>query len=457
MARYERLSAQDAAFLYAESPTTHMHVGALAIFEGGGLDERALCDHVEARLHLVPRFRKKLMWVPHAQGRPVWVDDPHFDIRFHMRHVSLPDPGGLPDAYRLMERVMSAPLDRARPLWEMWAFSLPDDRFGIIHKTHHCLVDGVAGVDLGMLLMDAVPEPPARPEPPPWRPSPLPTAEQLVRDAWRDRVTQPLEIARSLRERHDTPEQLLRRAGDLLEGMVAFGRATFERAPEVASLTRPIGAQRRFLPVRASLSDVKAIKNAHRCTVNDVVLAVVAGGLRRLLMGRGEPVDELTLKALVPVSVRDRSRHAAYGNQVSMMAAELPVGEPEPLRRLTYVCAQMEGLKASKQSAGAHVWVKLAELAPPIVLALAARAIGRQRMANLAVSNVPGPPFSLYLHGGKMLEVFPFVPLVGTASLGVAILSYDGKLCFGVCGDWDLAPDLEVFAAGIEQSLGELR
>ncbi|HVU05178.1 MAG TPA: wax ester/triacylglycerol synthase family O-acyltransferase [Polyangiaceae bacterium] len=456
MANYERLSAQDASFIYAESPVAHMHVGSLAIFENPGLTEDALNAHIESRLHFVPRFRKKLAWVPAAQGRPVWVDDPHFDIRFHMRYTGLPKPAGEREALQLMGRVMSRPLDRQRPLWEIWAFDLPDNRLALIQKTHHCLIDGISGVDLGTVLLDLMRNPPPGDPPPEWHPQELPSKERLLMDALVERVTQPAEILRSLRAAIRPQKEMLERAAEVGQGVFSFGRAAFERAP-VTSLTRPIGPHRRFEIVRMRLDDAKRIKNRFGCTVNDVVLAIVTGGLRKLLIGRGDDVSGLVLKAMVPVSVRDPSRRMTYGNMVSMMSADLPVGEVDPAKRVHFVRERMAGLKESKQAVGADFWVKLSEYAPPTMLSLAGRAtVALQRMVNVIVTNVPGPQFPLFLKGGEMLEAFPCVPIAGTASLGVAILSYNGQLCFGLNGDWDVVPDLDVFASGIRDALREL-
>ncbi|HVW29518.1 MAG TPA: wax ester/triacylglycerol synthase family O-acyltransferase [Polyangiaceae bacterium] len=456
METHERLSAQDAAFLYAESPVSHMHVGSLVVFENVGLTEEELNAHIASRLHLVPRFRKKLAWVPVSQGRPVWVDDPHFDIRFHVRYTGLPRPSGEREAVTLMGRVMSRPLDRQRPLWELWVFELPENRLGIIHKTHHCLIDGISGVDLGTVLLDVAKDPPPSDPPPAWRPAPVPSKKRLLVDALVDRYTQPAELYRTWRAATQPQRELARRAAELGQGLFSFSRAALERAP-ITSLNRPIGPHRRFELVRMHLDDVKHVKNRFGCTVNDVVLALVTGALRKLLLSRGDYVEGLMLKALVPVSVRDPSQRQTYGNMISMMTADLPVGEANPLRRIAFVRERMSGLKESKQAVGADFWVKFSEYAPPTLLALAGRATAAlQRMVNVIVTNVPGPQFPLYLKGGQMLEAFPFVPIMNNASLGVAVLSYNGQLDFGLCGDWDILPDLGVFAAGLEESRLEL-
>jgi len=456
MPEYERLSAQDAGFLYAESPVAHMHVGSLAVFENKGLSEEELNAHIESRLHYVPRFRKKLAWVPAHQGRPVWVDDPHFDIRFHMRYTGLPRGGGEREALKLMGRIMSRPLDRQRPLWEIWIFELPDNRMGLIQKTHHCLIDGISGVDIGTVLLDLMKHPPPGEQPPEWKPTTTPSRGRLLVDALVERYTKPAEIYRSWRAATRPQRELVKRAVEIGQGVFSFGRAAFERAP-ITSLTKPIGPHRRFEIVRMRLEDVKKIKNRFGCTVNDIVLTLVTAGIRRLLVSRGDYVDGLVLKAMVPVSVRDPSKRMTYGNMVSMMTADLPVGEPDPRRRVEVVREGMAGLKESKQAIGADFWVKLSEYAPPTILALAGRAtVSLQRMVNVIVTNVPGPQFPLYLKGGQMLEAFPCVPIAGTASLGIAILSYNGHLFFGLNGDWDVVPDLDQLARGLEESAKEL-
>ena len=455
MTTYERLSAQDASFLYAESPVAHMHVGSLAIIENKGWSEEDINAHFERRLHLVPRFRKKLAWVPAQQGRPVWVDDPHFDIRFHLRYTGLPRGGGEREALRLMGRIISRPLDRMRPLWEMWLFDLPENRLGVIQKTHHCLIDGISGVDVGTVILDLSANPPGAEPPPPWQPNAPPKRSRLLLDALYERWTQPREMVRSVRAWTRPHRALLRRAVEVGTGVVAFGKASFDLAPKT-SLTRPIGPHRRFEIVRVRLDDVKRIKNRFGTTVNDVVLTLVTGGMRALLLSRGDNVEGLTQRAMVPVSVRDPSRRMTYGNMVSMMAADLPVGESAPRLRLERIRASMAGLKESKQAIGADFWVKMSEYAPPTILALAGRAVAMQRMVNIVVTNVPGPQFPLYLMGGEMLEAFPCVPILGTTSLGVAVLSYNGALNFGLTGDWDIVPDLDVFARGIEAAAREL-
>lgn len=455
MENYERLSAVDASFLYAESPVSHMHVGSLTIFENVGLTESELNAHIESRLHFVPRFRKKLAWVPAALGLPAWVDDPHFDLRFHVRYTGLPRPGGEREALQLMGRVMSRPLDRQRPLWELWVFELPDNRLALVHKTHHCLIDGISGVDLGTVMLDLTRDPPRSDPPPPWTPRKGPGRERLYLDAIVDRYTKPSGLLRVVESAVKPSRTAISRAAELTRGVVAR-RVRFAPAT-ISSLSEPIGPHRRFDVVRIPLDAVKEVKNRFDCTVNDVVLALVTGGLRKLLLGRGEYLEGIVLQATLPLSVRDPSERMAYGNTVSMVTAELPVGDANPVRRIEFVRSRMAGLTKSKEAVGADFWVKLSEYASPTILGLAGRAAALpSKPVHAIVANVPGPQTPLFLLGGQMLEAFPCIPIAGATPLGVAVLSYNGQLGFGLSADWDVVPDLEVVARGVEEALKEL-
>jgi diacylglycerol O-acyltransferase len=290
---------------------------------------------------------------------------------------------------------------------------------------------------------------------PPWNPSPEPTSAELLKDALLERVTQPREFARSLRAATRAPRELIRKSSELAGALLSFGKVGFDLAPRT-SFTKAIGPHRRFAIVRTDLADVKAAKAAFGCTVNDVLLAVVAGGVRRLLESRREIVPGLVLKTMVPVSIRAESERYTYGNKVSWVFADLPVGVADPVERVRKVHESMVHLKRSKQAVGAEFWFKVSEYAPPTVLALAGRALAFQRTANLVVTNVPGPQFPLFLRGAQMLDAFPVVPIAGITSLGIAMLSYDGKVNFGINADWNLFPDIDVLAAGIRESLDEL-
>lgn len=432
----------------------HMHVGGLAVFDDTGASIEDVISHTERRLQLVPRFRKKLMEVPYQQGRPIWVDDASFELPYHIRHTALPEPRGERELYRLFARVMSHQLDRTRPLWEMWIVDLPDKRRAMIHKTHHALIDGMSGVDLATVLLDLTPEGQDIPLEP-WEPERAPSAAQLLADSLGERVSQPAEIWRSVRAATRAPREFAQRAGEVARGLGQVGRVPFEIAPRT-SLDRQRGGYRRFEVARAELDDLKTIKNSHGATVNDVILAVVAGGLRRFLIERGDDVDGLVMKAAVPVSTRDEGDKLTMGNKVASMFADLPVGEADPAERLRRVMAQMADLKDGRQALGAEAVMKLADYAPPTLLALAGRAISSQWVMNLTVTNVPGPQFPLYFLGGRVHEILPFVPLVGATSVGVAVLSYDGTIRFGLTGDWGSVPDLDVLAEGIDKSIAEL-
>jgi len=462
MAEYVRLSAQDASFLHAESPETPMHVGSLAVLEGaplfddtGRLRIDEFRDHVASRLHLVPLFRKKLMEVPFGQGRPVWVDDPSFDIGYHVRLTALPAPGNEEQLKLLCGRLQGQVLDRSKPLWELWVVEgLEGGRVGLIQKTHHALVDGISGVDVATVLLDFTPEPASYPSEP-WVPASAPNPIQLLIESLRERATEPTEIVRTVRAALRGPRQVMARATELATSFSTMLR-TDAVAPKT-SLNQKVGQHRRFEGVRTSLEEIKATKNTLGGTVNDVVLAGVTGGLRQLLISRGEDVTGITLKAMVPVSVRDESERMKLGNRVSAMFVPLPVGEDDPLVRLRIIQAATRELKERKQAVGAEFLVQMTDYAPQTVLSLAARIAHRQRIANLVITNVPGPQQPLYVMGAEMLEAFPIVPLVGNTSVGIAILSYNGALNLGLTGDRDTSPDLHVLAESIEKSFSEAR
>lgn len=456
MAHYERLGPQDAQFLYQETPTAHMHVGGLVVFDDTGFALEDVMAHTDSRMALVPRFRQKLMWVPYGQGRPVWVDDADFDIRYHVRHTGLPRPGGERELLSLMGRIMSVPLDRKRPLWEMWIIDLPDGRRAMIHKTHHSMIDGMSGVDLASVLLDLTAEG-QNLGAADFRPRPAPTKSQLLRETMVERVTQPAEVWRGVRAATKGPRQFAARAREVGTGVMSFGKAPFQVAPKT-SLSQRNGQHRRFAVVRTDLADVKAVKNRNGSTVNDVVLALVTGGLRHMLLGRGDVVDGVVMRCSVPVSVRDESDRMSMGNKVAVMFAELPIGEADSDARLAHIQSHMGKAKEGKQALGAEAIMRLADYAPPTLLSLAGRVIANQWVMNLTVTNVPGPQFPLYFMGGKIHEIMPMVPLVGETNIGVACMSYDGALNFGLTGDWDAVPDLDMFAEGIEKTLaGYLR
>ena len=454
MSSYERLSVLDEMFLHLEGPSTHMHVGGIAVFEGEPPDYDDVLQMIADRLQFVPRFRQKLAPVPLGLGRPVWVDDPHFHLEYHVRHTALPAPGSRDKLNRLTARIMSQQLDRDKPLWEIWfAEGLAGNRFALVSKTHHSLVDGISGTDIMSVLLDPSPEVPAI-ERDTWRPDFEPSADQLMVDALRERLTSPAEVVRSLQSAASDPSRL---SGLVLGSARALGEwmgSSFAAPP--SSLNRSIGPHRRFETVTVALDDLKRIKNAFGGTVNDVVLTVVSGGLRRLLRGRGERVDDLELRAMVPVSVRTDEQRGTLGNQVANVWAALPVYEPDPLERLHVISESMRDLKSSGQAVGAQVLTSLGEFAPPTIVAQASRLVARQRAFNLVITNVPGPQIPLYTLGREMLEVYPVLPLSGNTTLGVALLSYNGSVGFGLLGDYETTEDIGELAEGIEKSTAEL-
>jgi WS/DGAT/MGAT family acyltransferase len=459
--RYDRLSALDSSFLHLERLETPMHVGALSVFEGGPfLDETGhfrltdVRDLVASRLHLIPRFRKRLMHVPGELGRPIWIDDDRFDIGYHVRLTALPAPGTRAQLLTLTERLQAGQLDRSRPLWELWFVEgLEDGHIALIQKTHHALVDGVSGVDVATVLLDFTPEPTVF-DAPAWNPEPAPKAEQLALDSVIERLTEPAEIVRSIRRAVRGPRRALHQMSQLV-GSIASLVDRNALAPRT-SLNDRVGRSRRFELVRVSLDDVKAVRRHLGGTINDVILAGVAGGLARLLESRQELDPGLTLKVMCPVSVRDESEQMQLGNRVSAMFVPLAVGLPDPLARLEAVRAVTADLKERRQAVGAAFLSDLTQYAAPTLLGLGARLAHRQPFFNLVVTNVPGPQVPLYCMGGRLLEAYPVVPLTRNQSVVVGILSYCGRLHLGLFADRDAFADLGVFAAGIEDAFAEL-
>src|ERR687889_1463046 len=453
----DRLTGLDASFLHLEDGAAHMHVAGVMIFEGSPPPYDDMLESIERRMGLVPRYRQRLAFVPLGQGRPKWVDDPHLNLRYHVRSTALPEPGSEEQLKALAGRVFSQALDRDKPLWEVWLVEgLDGDRFALLSKTHHALVDGISGVDIISVLFDTSPEPAAPTDTGDrWLPRPLPSAAQLLGEAIVERATIPGELARSVRAVFRGPRMIAEGLRDAAVGVGAMAWAGLNPAPP-SPYNRPIGPHRRFTWTRASLRDMKAIKDSLGGTVNDVVLATVAGGLGRHLRRRGQKTDGLELKAMVPVSVRQDLERGALGNRVAAMMAPLPVWCQEPIARLDIVREELKDLKSGGQAVGAQVLTELSGFAPSTIMGQASRLMSRQRFFNLVVTNVPGPQFPLYLLGRRMLDPFPMVPLAKNQALGVALLSYDGAINFGVVGDFDLMWDIDDFADDLRESLAEL-
>jgi diacylglycerol O-acyltransferase / wax synthase len=455
----DRLSGLDSTFLHLEdNSTAHMHVASVMVFEGNAPSAQELVDHVLSRLHLVPRYRQRLAYVPLQQGRPLWVDDPYFNARYHIRHTALPKPADEQALKRLAGRLFSQRLDRSKPLWEIWLVEhMSGGRFALIAKTHHALVDGISGVDITTVLFDAAPDPAPTGQPPvPWTAKPLPGSAKLLGEALRERMTVPGEMARGVRALLRAPR---RAASQVLGGLASVGATTLAgiNAPAPDSpFNVDIGPHRRYTFYDADLAEFKAIKNSLGGTLNDVVLASVSLALGRYLRDQGTSTEGLELKAMVPVSVRADSQRGALGNKVAAMWAPLPVDVRNPAECLHRVSAAMADLKNSGQAVGAQVLTNLAGFAPPTILSQAARLQARQRFFNLVVTNVPGPQFPLYVLGRRLEVLYPVVPLARRQALGIAVMSYDGHLGFGLLADYDALPDLESIAGDLKLAIASL-
>jgi diacylglycerol O-acyltransferase len=454
--RNDRLGPQDASFLYIENEFNHMHIASVAIFEGPAPQQDEVERMISSKLDQVPRYRQVVRFVPLDLGRPVWCDDPHFNLRYHIRHTGLPEPGSEEQLRTMVGRVMSQQLDRAKPLWEIWVVEgLQDDRWALLSKTHHCMVDGVSGTDLMSALMDDAPDV-DHPLPAVWKPGPRPSPRELLQNAVRENLSSPVEGLRALRHALATPKRFLEQLGDIGEGLGTFRR--FGSDDVESSLNGPISPHRRWCWAESDLADIKKIRSQHGGTINDVVLAVITRGFRDLLLSRGEDVTNRFVRSLVPVSVRREDERGTYNNRVSAMFAELPVGFDDPIERLSSLHLQMRDLKEHHQAVAAETLTSLTGFGPPALLALAARLLAdiEQHSVQTVTTNVPGPQRRLYAAGRPMVKAYPYVPLVGSVRIGVAIFSYAGSLTFGITGDYDGAPDIDILARGIETGVQEL-
>ena len=457
----DRLSPLDALFVDAEDqdPHTSMAIASIAVFEGPPPAHQEFLAFLTGRLPLVPRYRQKLQTVPFRLGRPVWVDDPHFDLGYHVRRTALPAPGGDQQLAALMARVMSQRLDRDHPLWEYWVIEgLAEGRWALISKVHHCMVDGVSGTDLYRVIFDFSPEPEPSPtaatddRAPGAEPSPL----ELAAEAILDDVVLPLREALALSSAASHPGGAIRQAADAVRGFAELAPAAWPATG--SSLSGPIGKERRFTWVRASLDDVKLIKRELGGTVNDVVLAAITGGFRALLLARGEQPGPHMVRSLVPVSVRVPGEENVYGNQVSALLADLPVHIADPAERLAAVQAGLRALKTSKEAMVGESLVRLGHYSLYPLTSWGVRlAFGLpQREIVTVTTNVPGPRQPLYGMGRRLVEIIPYVPIATTLRTGIAIFTYCDTVTFGITGDFAANPDLDVLVRGIEHELSEL-
>jgi len=448
------MNPMDSSFLHLEGPMHPMHVGGVSIFEGPAPPFEQLEEMVAGKLSMVPRYRQKVRFVPLGLGRPVWVDDPHFALSYHLRHSALPSPGNDEQLRSTAARIFAQHLDRNKPLWEIWMLEgLSGGRWALLSKVHHCMVDGVAATDLMSVMFDEGSAPAPLDT---WEPAPEPSDAELVLRTLTRRTFDPAEQLRSMRAAIRTPRATLTQALELLGGVASAARVM--RPTGDSSLTGPVGPHRAWTCARLTLSDVGAVRASLGGTVNDVVLTVVSGGLRDLLIARGESVNDRTIRALVPVSVRRPGEHGVYNNRVSAMFAELPVGMEDPAERLNAVREQMDGLKQSKQAVAGDVLTSLSGFAPPMLLALGTRLAARSPSLGVqtGVTNVPGPQQALHTLGRTLLASYPFVPVIGQVRTSIGIFSYDGNLYFGVTADRDSSSDVAILTAGVERSMAEL-
>jgi diacylglycerol O-acyltransferase / wax synthase len=464
----DRLSSVDASFLAQERESSHMHVGAVMIFEGPPLTREDFLRGIESRLHLVPRYRQKLAFPRFEMGRPFWVDDPNFNINYHVRHTALPSPGSLEQLRQLAGRIFSQRLDRSKPLWENWLVQGLERggagreggrgaSFALISKTHHSLVDGISGVDLAGVLFDVSPVPPDIPPPEEeWTASPEPSQAELIAEGVKGAIRTPFDLAGKAVSAIQRPERAASEVREAVEGIGEVLWAGLNPAPETP-LNVPIGPHRRLVWTESRLEDFKEIKNAFGGTVNDVVLTVVSGALRRSLRSRGVRTEGLELRALVPVSIRGDDEHEQLGNRIAAMRGPLPVYCDDPVECLQIVRRTMGDLKESKQALGAEVIAGFTDFAPPTLLAQASRLNFSTRLFNLIVTNVPGPQFPLYMQGREMLELVPVAFLPEDHALAIAIMSYNGAVRFGLLADYDAMPDVDFMAQALDELLAELR
>lgn len=458
---YERLSGLDQSFLHFETTNCYMHVAITAIFDGGslvradgGFDIKRARRHIASRLHLIPRYRQRLGYIPLIND-PVWIDDDQFDLDYHVRHTHLPKPGTEKQLQTLAARILERPLDRAKPLWETWFVEgLPGGRFAMLSKVHHCMVDGVAGVDLMAAMLGFTPcEHPQKSER--WQARPAPSGRQLLRDDLARRARASLDLARRASDLVGHPAEAGSDIGSRLSAFWGLVRALPTPAAETP-FNRPIGAHRRMDWVRFDLNEVKSVKNRLGGSLNDVVLATVAGAVRRFLRRRRVAVDGIDFRAVVPVNMRASGEHAGTGNRVSIWFTPLPVGERDPLQRYEAIRAITAGYKEAHSARGAEVLTDTAEWTTSHVLGAAVKLVNRTRPYNLIVTNVPGPPVPFYLLDAPMVAAYPHVPLFENQGLGIALFSYTDSLYWGLVGDWDLLPDIHRVVEYLRESFAEL-
>lgn len=462
---YEPLSYLDASFLALETAHSHMHVTAVALFDAaplkaddGGIDIDRIRAHIRSKLQYIPRYRQKLEWVPYDR-RPVWVDDQHFDFRYHVRHTSLPRPGSDDQLRELAGRIVSTKLDRAKPLWELWVVEgLSNDRWAIIAKIHHCMIDGLSGVDLTTILLNVVPDPAIEDEPA-WTPRPAPTPTQLaVAEAARF-TRRMIDGLSNVSEMVKDGKSITDRAVDKSAAALSSLKSGWLTPSAKTPLNPDIGPSRRFNWTEMDLAEVKRVKDVLGGSVNDVVLATTAGAVRLFLIEeRHYDPGQAEFRAMNPVSTRSRSQQGQMGNQVAMWLVDMPIGESDAAARYESIKRSTSNLKKTNQALGAATLVELSSGTPITLLSLASRLAGpRIRPFNMTVTNIPGPQFPMFLLESQMLANYPMVPLWAQHGIGVALFSYNGRLLWGVQADYDTLPDSDRFVAALHTSFQELR
>jgi WS/DGAT/MGAT family acyltransferase len=459
---YERLTQLDHSFLIYEGPGSPMHVGATQLFEAaplrrptGGLDLERIEEYVLSRIHRLPRYRQRLAATP-LEKHPIWIDDARFNLRYHVRHTRLPRPGDERLLKRTAGRIVSQHLDRGKPLWEMWLVEgVAGDRLAVVTKIHHCMVDGIAGVDLLSVLL--TPEPAEKIEPPhPWLPRPAPPASELARDEVGRALRLPLDAAAGLLRLARDEDHARERLGERLAALRRQGGRSLGGATPTP-LNQPVGPYRRVDWLAMDLGRMRRVAKALGGTVNDVVLAVAAGGVRRFLRrSRQEDVDGIDFRVMAPVSTRDAAERGKAGNRVSAWIVRLPLDERDPVRRFERVREATRELKESKAALAADTLAQVTEWTGPTLLSLGTRLVNVAVPFNMVVTNVPGPRHALYLLGSRMLEAHPIVPLMGNLATGIALMSYRDTLSWGFTADWDLVPDLHELVLAVEHSFDKL-
>ena len=458
----ERLSATDALFLEIEDPAVHMHVGAVALFESeplrnaaGHLDIERLRTFIDRALFASPRCRQKIAWVPNFD-HPVWVDDPRFNLDYHIRHTALPPPGDLRQLKRLAGRLVSQKLDRDKPLWEMWIVEgLEDGRFALVMKVHHCMVDGIAGVDLLAALLRLEPDA-ELPSERAWQPRPAPSSRRLFADEVAHRASLPFDMLRAAPGTLLRPDRLIT---SLRESALAIGETVGAGlAPTTSTpFDTDLGPYRRFDWLRIPRSAVAEIRKHLGGTLNDVVLTTVAGAVGRFVARRGQELGpDDVFRVMVPVSVRSADERGHMGNRVVNFLARLPVDERDPRRRLERTIETTQELKRSRLREGAELLEDLADRTFDSIISEFVQLAARTHAYNMVVTNVPGPPRPVYLLGARLTEIYPLVPLFSGQGAGIALFSYDRDLCWGFNSDWDAFPDLHDFVEDLQKSFEEL-